>query len=110
MNAQRITGVVLAAGSSRRLGTPKQVLPYRDTTLLGATLDVARGAGFDQLIVTLGGAADAVRDAVRLDGTDVVTVDDYGTGCSASLRVALGDDLRGRRQSRRPASLDAFIS
>ena len=91
MNAQRITGVVLAAGSSRRLGTPKQLLPYRDTTLLGATLDVARGAGFDQLIVTLGGAADAVRGAVRLRGADVVTVDDYGTGCSASLRVALGE-------------------
>lgn len=89
MTAQRITGVVLAAGSSRRLGTPKQVLPYRDTTVLGATLDAARDAGFDQLIVTLGGSAVAVRDVVRMDGVDVVTVDDYGTGCSASLRVAL---------------------
>ena len=88
-----ITGVVLAAGSSRRLGTPKQLLPYRDTTLLGATLEVARRAGFDQLIVTLGGAAEAVRDAVSLDGVDVVTLEnsgaDLGTGCSASLRVAL---------------------
>jgi molybdenum cofactor cytidylyltransferase len=85
-----ITGVVLAAGGSRRLGTAKQVLPYRNTTLLGATLDLARGAGFDQLIVTLGGAAQAVRDVVPLDGVDAVTVDDFGTGCSASLRVAMG--------------------
>jgi molybdenum cofactor cytidylyltransferase len=89
MTAQRITGVVLAAGSSRRLGTPKQVLPYRETTILGATLDLARAAGFDQIIVTLGGAAQAVRDVVPLDGADVVAVDDFGTGCSASLRVAL---------------------
>ena len=89
MTARRVTGVVLAAGGSRRLGTPKQVLPYRDKTILGATLDVARGAGFDQLIVTLGGAAGAVRDAVSLDGADVVVVDDFGNGCSASLRVAL---------------------
>jgi molybdenum cofactor cytidylyltransferase len=89
MTARRVTAVVLAAGGSQRLGTSKQVLPYRDTTVLGATLDVARGAGFDQLIVTLGGAADAVRDAVPLDGADVVVVDDFGTGCSASLRVAL---------------------
>ena len=89
MTAQRVTGVVLAAGGSRRLGTPKQLLRYRDTTVLGATLDVARGAGFDQLIVTLGGAAQAVRDAVPLDGADVVTVEDFGAGCSASLRVAL---------------------
>src|ERR1700730_14334729 len=89
MNAPPVTGVVLAAGGSRRLGTPKQLLPYRDTTLLGATLDVARGAGFDQLIVTLGGAAQAVRDAVPLDGVDVVAVEDFGIGCSASLRAAL---------------------
>ena len=95
MTAPRVTGVVLAAGNSRRLGTPKQLLPYRDTTLLGATLDVARSAGFDQLIVTLGGVAQAVRDAVPLDGADVVTLDalrdDSGAdGCSASLRAALG--------------------
>jgi molybdenum cofactor cytidylyltransferase len=89
MTAPPVTGVVLAAGSSRRLGTPKQVLPYRDTTLLGATLEVARSVGFDQLIVTLGGAAPAVRDAVRLDGADVISVDEPATGCSASLRAAL---------------------
>ena len=89
MTGRRVTGVVLAAGGSRRLGTPKQLLPYRHTTVLGATLDVARSAGFDQLIVTLGGAAQAVRDAVPVDGADVVTVEDFGAGCSASLRVAL---------------------
>jgi molybdenum cofactor cytidylyltransferase len=90
MTVRQATGVVLAAGSSSRLGAPKQVLPYRDTTLLGATLDVARACGFGQIIVTLGGAAQAVRDAVPLDGIDVVVVDDVGDGCSASLRVALG--------------------
>jgi molybdenum cofactor cytidylyltransferase len=89
MTAPPVTGVVLAAGGSRRLGTPKQLLPYRDTTLLGATLETARGAGFDQLIVTLGGAAREVRDAVALDGVEVVQVDDFGTGCAASLRAAL---------------------
>lgn len=84
-----VTGVVLAAGSSSRLGTPKQVLPYRDTTVLGASLNVARACGFDQIIVTLGGAEPLVRDTVALDGIDVVSVDDFGSGCSASLRVAL---------------------
>lgn len=89
MTAPRVTGVVLAAGRSSRLGTAKQVLPYRDTTVLGASLDVARHCGFDQIIVTLGGAAQLVRDTVPLAGIDVVVVEDFGTGCSASLRVAL---------------------
>jgi molybdenum cofactor cytidylyltransferase len=86
---RQATGVVLAAGSSSRLGVPKQVLPYRDTTVLGATLDVARACGFGQIIVTLGAAAPTVRDAVPLDEIDVVVVDDIGDGCSASLRIAL---------------------
>jgi molybdenum cofactor cytidylyltransferase len=89
MTMRSVTGVVLAAGGSTRLGTPKQLLPYGDTTLFGAAVDVARACGFDQLIVTLGGAADAVREAVPLDDVDVVTVDDFGSGCSSSLRAAL---------------------
>lgn len=90
MTVRQATGVVLAAGSSSRLGAPKQVLPYRGTTLLGATLDVARACGFGQIIVTLGSTVPAVRAAVPLDGLDVVVVDDVGGGCSASLKVALG--------------------
>ncbi|MCV7031184.1 nucleotidyltransferase family protein [Mycobacterium sherrisii] len=89
MTGPHVTGIVLAAGGSRRLGSPKQLLPYGNTTLLGASLSVAHDAGFDQLIVTLGGAADAVRETVSLDGAQVVTVDDFGTGCSSSLVAAL---------------------
>ena len=94
MTRRQVTGVVLAAGRSRRLGTPKQLLPYRDTTVLGATLDLARRVGFNQIILTLGGVAQAVREAVRLDGIDVVPVDDAGTGCSASLCAAWGGWIR----------------
>jgi molybdenum cofactor cytidylyltransferase len=89
VTADRVTGVVLAAGRSTRLGTPKQLLPYAGTTLLGATLEVARHCPFDQLIVTLGGAADDVRAAVTLDDVQVVVADDIGSGCSSSLRAAL---------------------
>ena len=89
MPRSRVTGVVLAAGVSRRLGTPKQLLPFGDTTVLGATLDVARSCPFDQLIVTLGGAAAVVRETVKFDGIDVVIADNHESGCSSSLRTAL---------------------
>ena len=85
----RVTGVVLAAGRSRRLGQPKQILPYRDSTVLGETLRMARRCGFDQLIVTLGGAAEEVRREVSLDGVETVVVDDPASGCAASLRMAV---------------------
>src|ERR1700757_5139668 len=89
MTTRPVTGVVLAAGGSSRLGTPKQLLPYGDTTVLGASVDVARACGFDQVIVTLGGSLDAVRTAVSLNDVEVATIDDFGSGCSSSLRVAL---------------------
>lgn len=83
------TALVLAAGSSRRLGEPKQLLPFRDATLLDATLGAVRALPVGQRIVTLGGSADDVRREVDLTGFDVVTVADHGTGCSASIVRAL---------------------
>jgi molybdenum cofactor cytidylyltransferase len=56
-----VTGIVLAAGQSRRLGRPKQTLPFGDTTLLGWTLRTVEASSLDRVIVVLGGAgADVV--------------------------------------------------
>jgi molybdenum cofactor cytidylyltransferase len=84
-----VAGLVLAAGGSSRLGEPKQLLPYRGTTLLGHVLDTARSCGFDQLVVALGGAAGEVRAQVDLTGADVVLNEGYGEGCSSSIAAAL---------------------
>jgi molybdenum cofactor cytidylyltransferase len=84
-----ITGLVLAAGGSKRLGRPKQLLPYGDGTLLGHVVETARQCAFDQLVVAIGGAAGDVRDAVDLSGAEVVVNDDYGSGCSSSIAAAL---------------------
>ena len=83
------TGLVLAAGGSSRLGRPKQLLPYRDSTLLDASLHAARASGLDELIVALGGAADDIRAEVDLSGCTVVDNVRYTTGCSSSIVVAL---------------------
>jgi len=84
-----VCGLVLGAGGSKRLGRPKQLLPYGDGTLLGHVVDTARTCDFNQLVVAIGGSADEVREAVDLDGTDVVVNDAYGSGCSSSIAAAL---------------------
>lgn len=84
-----VAGLVLAAGGSRRLGEPKQLLAYRGTTLLDVTLAMARRCDFDQLLVTLGGASAEVHAHVDLHGVDVVENGEYAAGCSTSIRAAL---------------------
>jgi molybdenum cofactor cytidylyltransferase len=84
-----VTGLVLGAGGSTRLGRPKQLLPYGDRPLLGHALETARHCGFDQLVVPIGGAADEVRQRVDFSGAQVVVNDAYGEGCSSSIAAAL---------------------
>ncbi len=84
-----VTGVVLAAGGSSRLGVAKQLLAYRGTTLLEATLNTARRCGFDQLVVTLGAFSEQIRAQVDLSGTEIALNDSFGSGCSSSIRSAL---------------------
>ena len=84
-----VTGLVLGAGGSTRLGRPKQLLAYGGGTLLGHVVGVARECRFAQTIVAIGGSADEVREGVDLTGTEVVVNDAYGAGCSSSIAAAL---------------------
>jgi molybdenum cofactor cytidylyltransferase len=84
-----ITGLVLAAGGSRRLGEPKQLLPYGSGTLLDHTVETATESGFDQVIVALGGSSAEVRRQVDLSDVEIVENPDYGEGCSSSIAAAL---------------------
>jgi CTP:molybdopterin cytidylyltransferase MocA len=60
------TGLVLAAGGSKRLGQPKQLLPYGSATLLDHVLNTARACSFDQLVCVVGGGADEIKTRVNL--------------------------------------------
>jgi molybdenum cofactor cytidylyltransferase len=86
---EHVAGLLLAAGSSRRLGQPKQLLPYKGRTLLDATLDVARSAPFSQRLVTVGGAAADVLHEIDFGGFDVVDSLHFADGCSSSIVSAL---------------------
>jgi molybdenum cofactor cytidylyltransferase len=84
-----VAGLVLAAGGSRRLGQPKQLLPFGRATLLDHALATARECRFQQLLVAIGGAAGEVRAQVDLSGADVVFNDAYDEGCSSSIAAAM---------------------
>ena len=84
-----VTGLVLAAGGSKRLGQAKQLLPYGGAPLLGHVLQTARGCPFDQLLCVVGGASAEVRRWVDLREVEVVENERFGEGCASSIAAAL---------------------
>lgn len=87
---QFISGLILGAGASQRLGPPKQLLPFRDTTMLGWVVQQAQSAtGVDDVIVVLGRAADEVRQRVDFGTARVVENKVFAEGCSSSYRAGL---------------------
>lgn len=86
-----ISGLVLGAGASERFGPPKQLLPYRGTTMLGWVVEQARGAtSLDEVVVVLGRAADQIRAQVDFGAARVVENPVFGEGCSSSYRAGIG--------------------
>ena len=61
-----IAAAILAAGASRRLGRPKQLVPARGTTLLRAIAEQACASSCDRIAVVVG--AHAERIVPTLDG------------------------------------------
>jgi molybdenum cofactor cytidylyltransferase len=84
-----VTGLVLAAGGSRRLGASKQLLPYNGRAPLDHVLGTARACPFDQLLCMIGASADEIRGRVDLRGAEVVENRHFGEGCSSSIAAAL---------------------
>lgn len=84
-----IKGVVLAAGQSRRLGHPKQLLELDGRALIDRVVDRCLASRLDDVIVVVGHEAAAVRHA--LTGRDVFFVvnDHHEEGQSTSLIAGL---------------------
>lgn len=85
-----LTGIVLAAGTSSRLGRPKQLLEWRGKPLLQHVVEAAADAGLDEVLVVIGHAADEVEAGLALPPRARVVVNpDYARGQSTSLRAGL---------------------
>ena len=60
-----ISAIILAAGRSIRMGRPKLLLPWGDTTVLGQVIKTMRGAGIQNILIVTGGAREQVEEIAR---------------------------------------------
>lgn len=86
----RLSGIILAAGSSARLGRPKQTLELWGKPVLQHAIDAAAGAKLSEVIIVLGHRAAAIAGVLDLPpGARIVENPDFASGQSTSLRAGL---------------------
>ena len=86
-----ISGILLAAGESRRMGSPKALLPYQGQTFIERICTAFFSAGVEELIVVLGAWEDKLRPALpRHPALRTVVNPQYKLGQLSSLVCGLG--------------------
>ena len=88
------SAILLAAGESTRMGRPKALLPWGESTLIAWQVGELRAAGVDDVVVVLGHDAQAILPAVP-DLARAVVNEGYKQGRASSLRTgaaAVSDD------------------
>ena len=88
--SQPHVAIVLAAGGSRRLGIPKQLLQRGGETLVHRAVRLASATQPQRLLLVIGAHADEMREAVADLRVEILVNDDWREGLASSLRAAVG--------------------
>jgi molybdenum cofactor cytidylyltransferase len=92
---RRVTAVILAAGESKRMGQPKQLLPWGDTTVQAQTIRNAKVATIHDIFVVSGHQAEQIEAIATAEGVDAIRNTQYATGeMLSSLQTAVQHLLR----------------
>jgi len=84
-----VSAIVLAAGSSTRMGTVKPLVKIGGKTMLERTLATLRESQVDEVVVVLGHSAPVIQQSVAFHKARVVVNDSYHEGMASSLRTGL---------------------
>ena len=82
--------VILAAGSSSRLGKPKQLLEFDGMSLLNHGIIEATNSNACSVVVVLGANADLIANKIDGDIAIIVKNENWNEGMASSVRLGLG--------------------
>jgi len=90
--------IILAAGSSSRMGEPKQLMIYKNKTFLQHIIGEAKNAFLDPVICVTGYQSDLISKSIsRMEVTVVYNEhwqDGMGSGISAGIKQVLLSDVK----------------
>lgn len=84
-----VAAIVLAAGASRRLGQPKQLLKQGDETLLERAIRLVQEAGASPVLVVLGAHFNIISASIPLRGASAVFNNHWEQGIATSIHAGL---------------------
>lgn len=81
--------IILAAGASTRMGTPKQLLRYGEQSLIGHVVEAAIASVCHPIIVVLGAYAERIKPEINSEQVHIVENPLLGEEISTSIRVGI---------------------
>jgi len=88
-NIEQCGIIILAAGESKRLGNPKQLLSFDGNTLLARVAKTACESMMWPVIAVLGAHAEKIRPTLNIPDLNVVNNENWQEGMASSLRTGL---------------------
>jgi molybdenum cofactor cytidylyltransferase len=88
-STRTVTALLLAAGTSSRMGDFKQLMPFRGRTFVEACVETLLASKADETIVVVGHRAEDVRRAIERLPVRIVSNDDYLEGMASSIKVGV---------------------
>jgi molybdenum cofactor cytidylyltransferase len=85
-----MVGIILSAGESKRMGTPKQLLPWGDTIVLQRIIDVAAASRLERVELILGHLADEIAGRITVPVKVRIVINEaYREGMASSVRCGV---------------------
>ncbi|MCG9793849.1 nucleotidyltransferase family protein [Flavobacterium algicola] len=85
----KIAILILAAGSSSRLGHAKQLIEFKNKSLLQHTIDVCRLIDCETKMIVLGARSSKIKSKISKKDFDLVINKDWEEGMGSSIRYGL---------------------
>ena len=95
--------LIVAAGESKRLGTPKQLLQFEGQSLINRLVSIVRDAVEFPITLVLGAAADAIEAQLTNTNLLIVKHEEWKEGMGSSIRVGL------KQMMEQEANLDGVL-
>lgn len=88
----KISGIVIASGEGKRIGRIKQLLPWKNSTILGNIIDTLKDTDLDKIYIVLGHEKEEILENIKLHLTEkfeVIFNENYKKGMLTSIQEAV---------------------